>query len=49
MTDVICPKARCQVVSPTGQIMYRDEHHLTAGFSAALWPSVSERLETAIR
>jgi len=49
MTDVICPKARCQVVSPTGQIMYRDEHHLTAGFSATLWPSVAERLETSIR
>ena len=49
MTDAICPKARCQVVSPTGQIMYRDGHHLTAGFSATLWSDVSERLETAIR
>ncbi len=48
MTDVICPTARCQVVSPTGQIMYRDEHHLTAGYSATLWKSVDERLETAI-
>jgi hypothetical protein len=48
MTDVICPTARCQVVSPTGQIMYRDEHHLTAGYSATLWKSLDERLETAI-
>ena len=49
MTDVICPEKRCQVVSPTGQIIYRDEHHLTAGFSATLWPSLTERLETALR
>ena len=48
MTDVICPKATCHVVSPTGQIMYRDEHHLTAGYSATLWPELSDRLEAAI-
>ena len=48
MTDVICPKARCQVVSSTGQIMYRDQHHLTAGFSATLWERLSERLDRAI-
>jgi hypothetical protein len=48
MTDVICPRARCQVVTQTGQIMYRDQHHLTAGYSASLWHSLSERLEAAI-
>ena len=47
MTDVICPKATCQVVSPTGQIMYRDQHHLTAGFSATLSGKLSQRLDAA--
>jgi peptidoglycan/LPS O-acetylase OafA/YrhL len=49
MTDVICPTATCQVVSPTGQIKYRDEHHLTAGYSASLWPELSARLEAEVR
>jgi SGNH domain (fused to AT3 domains) len=44
-TDVICPRGRCQVVTRAGQIMYRDQHHLTAGYSATLWRSLSERLE----
>ncbi|MFL6178059.1 MAG: SGNH hydrolase domain-containing protein [Ornithinibacter sp.] len=48
MTDVICPTKRCQVVSATGQIMYRDEHHLTAGFSASMWPGLAKRLEAAM-
>jgi peptidoglycan/LPS O-acetylase OafA/YrhL len=48
MTDAICPRARCQVVTPTGQIMYRDEHHLTAGYSASLWPTLAQRLEKAL-
>ena len=48
MTDVICPQATCQVVSQTGQVMYRDEHHLTAGYSATLWAELSERVDAAI-
>ena len=48
MTDAICPEETCQVVSSTGQIMYRDEHHLTAGYSATLWPELSDRLDAAI-
>ncbi len=48
MTDVICPEERCQVVSATGQIIFRDEHHLTAGFSAAMWETLSERLQKAM-
>ena len=48
MTDVICPKTTCQVVSPTGQIMYRDQHHLTAGYSATLSEKLSQRLDAAI-
>jgi hypothetical protein len=49
MSDVICPKATCQVVSSTGQIKYRDQHHLTAGYSATLWPVLARRLEAALR
>ena len=49
MTDVICPKSTCQVVSSTGQIKFRDQHHLTAGYSATLWPVLAKRLETALR
>ena len=49
LADVICPKATCQVVSSTGQIKYRDQHHLTAGYSATLWPVLATRLEAALR
>jgi len=48
MTDAICPKATCQVVSPTAQIMYRDQHHLTAGYSATLWRALADKLEDAL-
>ena len=48
MTEAICPEATCQVVSPTGQIMYRDQNHLTAGFSATLSAKLWQRLEPAI-
>ena len=51
MSDVICPddQDRCQVVTPAGQIMYRDQHHLTAGYSAGLWKVLSQRIDAAIR
>ena len=49
MTDVICPESTCHVVSESGQVKYRDEHHLTAGYSASLWPVLSERLEAVLR
>ena len=48
MTDVLCPAEQCQVVTPRGQIMYRDTHHLTAGYSAAMWRAVSDRVDAAI-
>jgi hypothetical protein len=49
MTDVICPKSTCQVVSSTGQIKYRDQHHLTVGYSTTLSPVLARRLEAALR
>ena len=49
MTDVICPRSTCQVVTSSGQVKYRDEHHLTAGYSARLWPALAERLEARLR
>jgi SGNH domain (fused to AT3 domains) len=33
LTPVLCPGDPCQVVSPGGAIVYRDEHHLTATFA----------------
>jgi hypothetical protein len=48
MTDVLCPAEQCQVVTPQGQIMYRDTHHLTAGYSAAMWRALSDRVDAAI-
>ena len=35
-TSLVCPKATCPVVTPSGVIIYRDAHHLTATFSAGL-------------
>ena len=51
MTAAICPGDPCQVVSPGGAIVYRDDHHLTATFAreaadslaAALVPYLSPR------
>jgi peptidoglycan/LPS O-acetylase OafA/YrhL len=48
LTNVICPEQRCQVVTSAGQIKYRDNTHLSAGYSTALWRPLSERLEAAI-
>jgi hypothetical protein len=45
LTDAICPTATCQVVTPTGMIKYRDEHHLSARFGASLWKTLAQRLE----
>ena len=48
LTDVICPEPRCQVVTTQGQIKFRDNSHLSAGYSTALWRPLAERLEAAI-
>jgi hypothetical protein len=49
LTDVMCPAERCQVVTAEGQIMFRDSHHLTEGYSESLWKVVSDRVDRAIR
>ncbi len=48
LTDVICPDPLCQVVTSGGQIKYRDNTHLSAGYSTTLWRPLSDRLEAAI-
>jgi peptidoglycan/LPS O-acetylase OafA/YrhL len=45
LTDVICPARTCQVVTPTGMIKYRDEHHLSARYGASLWETLAQRIE----
>jgi peptidoglycan/LPS O-acetylase OafA/YrhL len=45
LSDVICPTRTCQVVTQTGMIKYRDEHHLAARYGASLWKSLAARLE----
>jgi peptidoglycan/LPS O-acetylase OafA/YrhL len=45
LTDAICPTTTCQVVTPTGMIKYRDEHHLSARFGASLWKTLAQRIE----
>jgi peptidoglycan/LPS O-acetylase OafA/YrhL len=48
LTDVICPTRRCQVVTQTGMIKYRDEHHLAARYGATLWKALAERIERTL-
>jgi peptidoglycan/LPS O-acetylase OafA/YrhL len=48
LTDQLCPTARCPVVAPTGQVMYRDRHHLAASYSATLAEPLAEALEEAM-
>jgi hypothetical protein len=44
MSDVVCPgQGACPAVVD-GMIVYRDDHHLTATFSASLAPVLAERL-----
>ena len=44
LSDVICPgKGTCPAVVD-GMIVYRDDHHMTATFSASLAPVLGERL-----
>jgi peptidoglycan/LPS O-acetylase OafA/YrhL len=45
LSDVICPTRTCQVVTATGMIKYRDEHHLTARYGASLWQALAQRIE----
>jgi hypothetical protein len=40
----ICPAMPCQVVHD-GMIVYRDNHHLTATFSASLGPALAAALQ----
>ena len=49
VNDVICAASPCQVVTPGGEILFRDSHHLTAAFSATLGPKVGPLLAAAAR
>ena len=49
LTETLCPGERCQVVTPAGQVMYRDSGHLTAGYSAGLWRAVRDGVEAGLR
>ncbi|MCD9154446.1 hypothetical protein LT944_08590 [Aeromicrobium sp. zg-Y50] len=39
-----CPKRVCRVVTPRGQIMYRDHQHLTATYARSLTPLIERQL-----
>ncbi|MCL3838195.1 SGNH hydrolase domain-containing protein [Aeromicrobium duanguangcaii] len=39
-----CPKRVCRVVTPRGQIMYRDHQHLTATYARSLTPLIESQL-----
>lgn len=43
--DVHCPGRVCRVVTPNGQIMYRDHQHVTATYARSLAPLLRRRLE----
>jgi peptidoglycan/LPS O-acetylase OafA/YrhL len=43
LTSAVCPGAPCQVIV-RGMIVYRDNHHLTATFSASLGPVLEREL-----
>ena len=44
MKETYCPKRRCRVVTPRGQIMFRDHQHLTATYTRSLAPLMERRL-----
>ena len=46
MKETFCPKRRCRVVTPGGQIMFRDHQHLTATYTRSLAPLFERRLRS---
>jgi hypothetical protein len=48
LTSTLCPDRTCPVVSPQGQIMYRDANHLTDGYSKTLWRQFGAALTKAL-
>ena len=48
-TALVCPTATCSVVTPKGVIVYRDGHHLTRTYSAALAKRVATLLAPSLR
>ena len=44
MLDTYCPGGVCRTVTPQGQIMYRDEQHLTGTYTRALAPVFEKQL-----
>lgn len=46
MNDTYCPERICPVVTPRGQIMYRDHQHLTAAYTRSLAPLFAKRLRS---
>jgi hypothetical protein len=47
MNDRVCPSTRCSVVQ-RGDIVFRDDDHLTATFSRAQAAVLGERLSAAL-
>lgn len=45
LRETFCPQDVCRVVTPTGQIMYRDHQHLTATYARSLAPLLHDRLK----
>ena len=48
VNDRVCPTARCSVVQ-RGNIVFRDDDHLTATYSLAEAPVLGARIEAAVR
>jgi peptidoglycan/LPS O-acetylase OafA/YrhL len=48
LSDLVCSTQPCPVVSTTGAILFRDQHHLTATFSREIGPAVAKRLAPVI-
>jgi len=44
MNDLLCSAGACPVVTPSGQIIYRDTDHLTGAMAVALGPTLEARL-----
>jgi peptidoglycan/LPS O-acetylase OafA/YrhL len=49
LTAEICPSDPCPVVAPSGVIIYRDEHHLTATFARSLAEQFGQMIVQAVR
>lgn len=49
LSQTLCPKAICPAISGAGQVMYLNQHHLTAGYARSLSKVIGRELDHMVK